>query len=69
MTKAWELTTKEIVEYWELIKYGVDQVEKPANREVYFIGYLQALFLGKLACAFLMDEKKIIRYFNTLFYD
>ena len=58
---TWKLTTEEIVKYWELIKYGVNQVEKPSNPETYFIGYLKELLLGNLICAFLMDEKRTIK--------
>ena len=58
---TWRLTTDEIIKYWGLIKYGVNQTDHPQEPDKYLINYLKGLLLGEAICAFLMDDQRKIK--------
>jgi hypothetical protein len=51
----WNLTSNEVVKYWDLIKYGTFQVNKPQDPEKYFIGLLKEILTSR-AQVWLMSD-------------
>jgi len=58
---VWILTDDEVVQHWDLIKWGAYQVNKPPDPEKYFIGLLKEIFNSRAQVWFIANGEKTIK--------
>jgi len=58
---VWMLTEEEVVQHWELIKWGAYQVNKPPDPGKYFIGLLKEIYIGTAQVWFMSNGERIIK--------
>jgi hypothetical protein len=58
---VWNLTEDEIVQYWDLIKFGSGKVNNQVSPDKFFSGLLKELLSGKAQVWFLADAERNIK--------
>jgi len=58
---VWMLTEEEVVQHWDLIKWGAYQVNKPPDPGKYFIGLLKEIYDGKSQVWFMANGERTIK--------